>query len=228
MATVYNDSKVVGVQVLGGTLPSGGNVASGAADSGNPVKVGGKYNLTLPVLADGQRGDAQVDASGNFRAKLVCAFGASADALGSTVAWATGSSSQALNLPLAVAGYKWNGTAFDRDRKPNGTKRLPSAAASTNADFAKASAGDLHVVNGYNAAATVRYLKFYNKVSAPTVGTDVPVLTLALPSLSAFSFNLNGQYFSTGIAYALTTGAPDADTGALTLADVVGLNITFA
>ena len=38
-----------------------GNVAAGATDSGPPVKVGGKYNSTLPTLTDGQRGDAQLD-----------------------------------------------------------------------------------------------------------------------------------------------------------------------
>jgi hypothetical protein len=45
------------------SIPAGG-VASGAADSGNPVKVGGKYNLVKPTLADGQRGDLQLNANG--------------------------------------------------------------------------------------------------------------------------------------------------------------------
>lgn len=47
-----------------------GNVASGAADSGNPVKVGGTYNATIPTLDDAQRGDVQLDASGNLKATL--------------------------------------------------------------------------------------------------------------------------------------------------------------
>lgn len=54
------------------TTPSGtgsnspqvqGTAASGATDSGNPVKVGGKYNATLPTLTDGQRGDLQLDSA---------------------------------------------------------------------------------------------------------------------------------------------------------------------
>ena len=44
-----------------------GNVASGATDSGNPVKVGGIYNSTAPVFTTGQRGDLQLDASGNLK-----------------------------------------------------------------------------------------------------------------------------------------------------------------
>jgi len=42
-----------------------GNVASGATDSGNPVKAGGVYNSTEPTLTTGQRGDIQLDANGN-------------------------------------------------------------------------------------------------------------------------------------------------------------------
>lgn len=42
-------------------VAAGGTVASGATDSGNPVKTGGKYNATLPTLTDGQRGDVQLD-----------------------------------------------------------------------------------------------------------------------------------------------------------------------
>lgn len=41
-----------------------GNVASGAVDSGNPVKMGGVYRASLPTLTDGQRVDAQMDSNG--------------------------------------------------------------------------------------------------------------------------------------------------------------------
>ena len=44
-----------------------GNIASGVADSGNPVKVGGKYNTTSPTLTTGQRGDLQLDIVGNLK-----------------------------------------------------------------------------------------------------------------------------------------------------------------
>lgn len=108
--------------------------------------------------------------------------------------------------------------------------KLASAAATTNATSVKASAGRLYKIRGYNAAAAVRYLKIYNKASAPTVGTDVPVVTIALKATDAFDVDFVniGQFFATGIAYALTTGAADNDTGALTAADVTGLNIWYA
>ncbi len=47
-----------------------GIVASGVADSGNPVKVGGKYNASAPTLTDGNRGDLQMDVNGNVKATL--------------------------------------------------------------------------------------------------------------------------------------------------------------
>lgn len=111
--------------------------------------------------------------------------------------------------------------------KPDATSRIASAAANTNATVAKATPGELYVISGYNAAATVLYLKFYNKATAPTVGTDVPVMTLALPATAAFSFDMHGHYFSTGIGYGMVTGAADNNTTALTAADVVGLTITY-
>lgn len=117
---------------------------------------------------------------------------------------------------------------FVRVKAASSVSRIVSAAATTNATVAKAAAGDLHVVSGYNAAAAVRYIKFYDKATAPTVGTDTPVLTLAVAASSAFSFQLASLAFTTGIAYALTTGAADADVGALTLADIVGLNVLYA
>jgi hypothetical protein len=108
--------------------------------------------------------------------------------------------------------------------------RLASAAASVNATQVKASAGRLYKIYGYNAATSVRFLKLYNKASAPTVGTDAPVVTIPLSPSREFDIDLGviGQSFSTGIAYGLTTGAADTDTGALAAADVVGLALWYA
>lgn len=52
-----------------GTL-TGGGVASGASDSGNPVKVGGVFNTTQPTLTNGQRGDVQMDSRANVSTTL--------------------------------------------------------------------------------------------------------------------------------------------------------------
>lgn len=54
-----------------GTSAVAGNSASGATDSGNPVKVAGVFNTTLPTLTNGQRGDMQLDS----RAELIVTQG---------------------------------------------------------------------------------------------------------------------------------------------------------
>lgn len=117
---------------------------------------------------------------------------------------------------------------YESTSRPDSVSRIVSAAASTNATSAKASAGAVFAISGYNAAASVRYLKFYTKATAPTVGTDTPLVTLALPATAAFNIDLHGLQFITGIGYGLTTGAADNNTGALTAADIVGLSIMYA
>jgi len=95
------------------------------------------------------------------------------------------------------------------------------AAASTNADTVKASAG---LVTGYylvNVATAFRYVKVYNKASNPTVGTDTPRLVLGIPAESAANINLSLPIaFATGIAIAIVGGIADSDTTAVTANDV--------
>lgn len=90
------------------------------------------------------------------------------------------------------------------------------SAASTNATSVKGSAGQLYEIFCSNVNAAVRYLKLYDKATAPTVGTDVPVWTLAIPGGTAgagFAKTIPmGLAFSLGIAFALTTEATDAGT----------------
>ena len=103
--------------------------------------------------------------------------------------------------------------------------------ATTNAVSIKAGGGNLYSIVGIGLTSTVRYLKLYNKASAPTVGTDIPTMTIPIPANTqgagvalAFSIGVN---FSTGIAIAITSGAADTDTGVIGAGDVI-LNLTYA
>ncbi|RVD31425.1 hypothetical protein [Mesorhizobium sp. M4B.F.Ca.ET.017.02.2.1] len=126
-------------------------------------------------------------------------------------------------------GYQFNGTSWDRWRKANAVSRLMSSAATTNATSAKASAGDLKKITGLKATAANCFLKLYNKASAPTVGTDTPVIVLPLIASQPFNFDFGeGFYFSTGIAWAITALATDADTTAIAVGDVLALTIMYA
>ena len=106
--------------------------------------------------------------------------------------------------------------------------RLLSAANTVNATIVKASQGRVYKIRGLNAAAAVRYIKLYDKATAPAA-TDTPTHTFAVPASAVFDidFGLIGVSFTAGISYRLTTGAPDNDTGALTAADILGLNVMY-
>lgn len=47
--------------------PASGDVAHAAADSGNPVKIGGRYTTSIPSLSNNNRGDAMLDKFSNLR-----------------------------------------------------------------------------------------------------------------------------------------------------------------
>lgn len=99
------------------------------------------------------------------------------------------------------------------------------SAASTNATSVKASAGQVGVILVTNTNASPRYLKFYNKASAPSVGTDTPVLTLAIPGNSAgagISLPAGAGFeFTTGIAFALTTAPEDSSIGPVAANEII-------
>lgn len=61
-----------------------GAVASGATDAGNPIKVGGRYNSTLPTLTNGQRGDFQVGTRGAQGVQIMDTNGTSGAAVETT------------------------------------------------------------------------------------------------------------------------------------------------
>lgn len=94
-------------------------------------------------------------------------------------------------------------------------------AASTNATSIKATPGQVYAINGTNTTAGTLYLKYYDKATAPTVGTDTPLETYALPpGPFSFAFPL-GSEFLVGIALAITGGIADADTTPTAVNDVV-------
>lgn len=110
------------------------------------------------------------------------------------------------------------------------TMRKTTSAATTNATSVKASAGQVYAIQAFNVNAAVRYLKLYNKASAPTVGTDTPVKTLAIPGNTAGAGFVaswpSGLAFGTGIAFALTTEATDAGTTGVAVNEIT-VNIDY-
>lgn len=137
-----------------------------------------------------------------------------------------------LTMPSADVSTDTIGSApFAEVSLAGATPQKWNSAASTNATSVKASTGKVYSIVVTNQNAATRYLKFYNKASAPTVGTDTPVWVLAVPGNStgagmvvALPMPLK---FSTGIAFAITTGAADSDTGAVALNEII-VNLGYA
>jgi hypothetical protein len=102
-------------------------------------------------------------------------------------------------------------------QQPITTSKINSAA-STNAQNLKAGPARLLTLVANNVNAAARFLKLYNKATAPTVGTDTPVLTIQLPASGApVSLNLGdrGIDFDVGLSIAITTLGTDADATAV-------------
>lgn len=105
------------------------------------------------------------------------------------------------------------------------------STASTNANVVKASGSNLYSIVAIGLTSTVRYLKIYSKATAPTVGTDVPLMTIPVPANTqgagvAIPFSM-GVNFPLGIGIAITSGSADNDTGAVGAGDVI-VNLTYA
>ena len=94
-----------------------------------------------------------------------------------------------------------------------GTMYSLTTTASTNAANIRNAKAVLGEVTISNVTATACYVKFYNKSSSPTVGTDIPVLTIPVPANTTvnMAFGL-GKAFSTGLSIAVTAGAAATDT----------------
>ena len=102
------------------------------------------------------------------------------------------------------------------------TTLFTNSAATTNATLVKNTAGTLWSIAVSNTNAAARFLKLFNLTTAPTVGTSVPVFTVAVPSGGTVLVNggSNGIRFATGISLAITGAAGDLDTTAIGAGDV--------
>jgi hypothetical protein len=236
------------------SLPTGSNVIGGVTQSGTwnvgitgtpTVTVG---NASIPVTDNGGSltvdGSVAATQSGTWNVGTVTPgtdatnLGKAEDAAHSAsdvgvMALAVRNDNAATTLVSADADY----SSFSVDSRGAVFVKSPyrptpyklNSAASTNATSVSATANTL--LYGYyisNTNSSVRYVKFYNKASAPTVGTDTPVLVLAIPGSGAANVSFPaGINFTTGLAFATTTGAADSDTAAVAANEVI-VNLVYA
>lgn len=141
-----------------------------------------------------------------------------------------GDNANAKAVAVAVAGTLAvsNATLTGSISYGAGSNSKVISAAGTNATLIRASALTIYTMSVSNNSASWRYLKLYNKASAPTVGTDVPAFVVGLPPGSTVTIaNAVGMRFLTGLALAITAGIADTDATAIGADEViVSLNIT--
>lgn len=195
----------------GGSLTVDGSVAVTAALPAGTNNIGDVDVLTLPALPAGANEIGAVNHA-RLNGTTIDVDSGNKSAGTQRVVLATDQPVLSSALRMTVETRTNNGSLISR----------LLAAASTNATSVKASAGQVYGWYLFNAATSTRYLKLYNKASAPTVGTDTPFMTIPIPAGGAANVEFTcGIAFGTGIAFALTTGIADADTGALAASDVV-------
>ena len=114
----------------------------------------------------------------------------------------------------------------------NGEKvyRLISKAT-TNRQVVISEGANLLSIVAIGLTGDVRYLKLYNKASAPVLATDVPKMTIPIPSNTqgaglAISYT-KGIDFDLGISMAITAGITDTNETAIGENDVV-INLTYS
>lgn len=102
-----------------------------------------------------------------------------------------------------------------------GTSRYRNINLGVTGQVIKANPGQVYGYYLFNNAATARYVKFYNKATAP-VETDTPELTIELPAAGGANLSFpTGDEYSAGISLRGTTGVADADVGAPSSNDII-------
>ena len=103
---------------------------------------------------------------------------------------------------------------------------LAAASANQDSTVIKASAGQVYGWQLFNTSAASRYVKVYDKVTAPT-SADTPIKRYFLPAGGGVVIPApSGVVFTNGLAFRITAGVADTDATAVTANDVI-VNCNF-
>lgn len=201
-------------------------------------EVSGAYNLVFRYTLAGQTlqmpGLVLVNSDG---AEVTFGAGLGAVALADN-ADAQAASGTANGQKVVARQTVFNGTTWDRQRgdtagtdsvlAPRATaggvtqyRRL--ATADTNLAVIKASAGRVYGFVISNNTAAAKFVKLYNKATAPVLASDVPLRTILVPAngVAAYHIGQGLAGFSAGIAIAATGAIGDTDATALAANDLI-------
>lgn len=107
------------------------------------------------------------------------------------------------------------------------TPYFVNSAATTNGALILTGTSGLSAFYATNEGASVAYVKLYNKATAPTVGTDVPEMTIPVPAaasgvpgVATIPMGFHGFRFALGLGIAITRNAAHTDTTAVGASEV--------
>ena len=119
---------------------------------------------------------------------------------------------------------------FSRELPVTTQAHFKSSTASTNATLIKGSAGSVFNIiahNTHGGGGSSITLRFYDKATAPVVGTDVPMIIIHVGATTSKELNFtSGITFKNGIAYSITDGDTLLDATAVS-ADGVQVYIGY-
>ena len=211
-----------------GTTQVVGNVASGATDTGNPVKIGAKYNATLPTFADGQRGDIQIGTRGSANVTL---YGPNSTTPITVTSLQDASANGIAPLAVNSFGSLYNSSTWERQRSiigavaagtgttavaiaPNnqaagGVPISSSSALAANQVVCSAACNlySLQVSADSTLSGAAWWVMIYDATAAPADGAVTPVKCYAMASGSTtFSTSFPTPVrFSTGAVIGVST-----------------------
>lgn len=102
-----------------------------------------------------------------------------------------------------------------------------NSLATTNGNLILTGTSGLQAFYATNEGASVAYVKLYNKATAPSVGTDVPEMTIPVPAaasgvpgVATIPMGFHGFRFALGLGIAITRNAVHTDTTAVGASEV--------
>lgn len=98
-----------------------------------------------------------------------------------------------------------------------------ASLATNNSTLVATGVRQLTAIHVGNSRANIIYIKFYNKATAPTCGTDTPIATMPL---AANGGRIDNDFIyldvNLGLGYCIVTGSADSDNTAVAAGDLMG------
>lgn len=181
------------------------------------------FNLVGRLITDGAGNlQATVTAASLFIANLVgfqfvrARFTAYTSGTASAIAYLSRES-----VPITAVSSSPTNTVVGGATSSGVTLYTANSASGTNAANIKNAAANLYGISAMNTSASTKYVRFYSKATAPTVGTDVPIMVVAIPATSSKEIEyVPALRIATGLGVAITGGAAATDSTAVAAGDV--------